>query len=223
HHENLAAMLSRSTKKQFSASDLPFEDIEFTEDQKAVQFEIEKEQWTCTLSDYVCKSHPVNPDEALSPDKKWAAYVKDHNLYVRNLSSGTSVPLTQDGIAGWDYATPLPELRLLVEQGTEDIKQPAAVFWSPDSKKLVTYRIDSRTSGRFTSVQFVPPDQLRPKAYSVVYPLPGEVLATAVPIIFDLRSQKRIDVKTSPLQLPFQDRPGFEWSPDNTQILYDYE
>jgi dipeptidyl-peptidase 4 len=222
-HERLAAALSRSTKKQFSASDLPFDAIEFTDDRKAVQFEIEKDQWTCTLSDYVCKSRPVNPDEALSPDKKWAAYVKDHNLYVRNLSSGTSVPLTEDGIAGWDYATPLPELRLLVEQGTEDIKQPAAVFWSPDSKKLVTYRIDSRTSGRFTSVQFVPPDQLRPKAYSVVYPLPGEILAKAQPIIFDIQSGKRIDLKTAPQELSFQDGPGFEWFPDSKAIVYDYD
>src|SRR6266446_1495247 len=96
--------------------------------------------------------------------------------------------------------TPLlsPSLRVMVDQGTEDIKQPAAVFWSPDSKKLVTYRIDSRTSGRFTSIQFVPPDQLRPKAYSVVYPLPGEILAKAQPIIFDIQSGKRIDVKAAP-------------------------
>ena len=63
----------------------------------------------------------------------------------------------------------------MVDQGTEDVKQPAAVFWSPDSSKLITYRIDSRNSGRFTSLQFVPPDQLRPRAFTYVYPLPGEI------------------------------------------------
>src|SRR5205823_6157487 len=162
-------------------------------------------------------------DEALSPDKKWNALVKDHNLYVRNVSTGTTTQLTQDGMAGWDYATPLPALRLLVEQGTEDVKQPASVFWSPDSTKLITYLTDSRNSGRFTSIQYVPPVQLRPKAYSVVYPLPGEVLAKSEPIIFDIQSGKRIDVKSPPIDLPFQDGPGFEWTPDNKTIFYDYD
>ena len=223
-HEKLAAALSRNTKTEYSASDLPFDTIEFADDHKSIRFQIDKVQWTCTLNEYDCKrDEGQSADDVLSPDKKWNAFVKDHNLFLKNISTGMTVQLTQDGIGGWDYPTPLPALRLLVEQGTEDIKQRAGVFWSPDSTKLVTYRIDSRNSGRFTSIQFVPPDQLRPKAYTVVYPLPGEVLATAVPIIFDLRSQKRIDVKTSPLQLPFQDSPGFEWSPDNKQIFYDYE
>lgn len=222
--EKLAAALARLTKREYSATDLPFDTIEFTDDQKAIRFQIEKSGWTCTLSDSDCKPEPTeDSDEAHSPDKKWSAFVKDHNLYVRNVSTGTTVPLTQDGVAGWEYATPLPALSLLVEQGTEDVKQPAAVFWSPDSSKLITYRTDSRNSGRFTSIQFVPPGQLRPKAYTVVYPLPGEVLAKSEPIIFDIPSGKRIDVKSPPIELPFQDGPGFEWSPDNKAIFYDYD
>jgi dipeptidyl-peptidase-4 len=223
-HEKLAAALARLTKREFSATDLPFDAIEFTDDQKAVRFQIEKSRWTCTLSDYDCKLEAAeDSNEALSPDKKWNASVKDHNLYVRNVLTGATVQLTQDGVAGWDYATPLPALRLLVEQGTEDVKQPAAVFWSPDSSKLITYRTDSRNSGQFTSIQFVPPDQLRPKTYTVVYPLPGEVLAKSEPIVFDIQSGKRTDVKSPPIELPFQDGPGFEWSPDNKTIFYDYD
>jgi dipeptidyl aminopeptidase/acylaminoacyl peptidase len=110
----------------------------------------------------------------------------------------------------------------MVDQRTEEVKQAAAVFWSPDSSKLVTYRIDSRNSGRFTSLQFVPPDQLRPRAFTYVYPLPGEVLAKAVPIIFDIQSGKRIDVQAS-IDLPFQDGPGFDWFPDSQSFYYDYD
>ena len=65
---------------------------------------------------------------------------------------------------------------MFVAQGTQDLKQRPAVFWSPDSSKLVTYRTDTRSVGRFANLQFVPPGQLRPKVFSVVYPLPGEVL-----------------------------------------------
>jgi dipeptidyl-peptidase-4 len=220
-HAKLAAALSRASKHEYQPTELPLEELEFG-DPKAIRFQVAKGLWTCTLSDYQCKQSPAgNPNDALSPDKKWAAYVEDHNLYVRNVSTGAVSKLTEDGIRGWDYATPLPSLRLLVEQGTEDVRQPAAVFWSPDSSKLITYRIDSRNAGRFTSLQFVPPDQLRPKAFSYVYPLPGEVLAKAEPILFHIQSGKRIEVKTEAIELPFQEGPEFEWFPDGKSVHYD--
>src|SRR5579859_8136318 len=98
-----------------------------------------------------------------------------------------NLQLTRDGQQGWGYATPIPSLRPMVAQGTQDPKQRPAVFWSPDSSKLVTYRMDTRNAGRFTNMQFVPPGQLRPRAFSVVYPLPGEALPKAEPIIINVR------------------------------------
>jgi dipeptidyl-peptidase 4 len=221
----LSAKLSQATKRQIDPFDLPFSDFEFVENEKAIRFSMDDTEWVCQLATYDCKSTPrqENQFETLSPNKRWAAFVKDHNLYLRDVSTGTILQLTQDGISGWDYATPLPSLHLMVDQRTEDVRQPAAVFWSPDSTKFVSYRIDSRNSGRFTSIQFVPPDQLRPRAFTYVYPLPGEVLAKAAPIIFDVQSGKRIEVQTTPLELPFQDGPGFDWFPDGKSFYYDYD
>jgi dipeptidyl-peptidase 4 len=224
-HERLAAGLSRAAKQDYSPSDLPFSEIEFVEKGRAIHFSVADAQWKCSLDTYECQRDepPTKPNEVASPNKRWAAYVKDHNLYLRDVVTGTVLQLTSDGVAGWDYATPLPSLRLMVDQGTEDVKQPAAVFWSPDSSKLITYRLDSRNSGRFTSLQFVPPDQLRPRAFTYVYPLPGEVLAKAEPIIFDIQSGKRIAVQSAPIELPFQDGPGFDWFPDGKSFHYDYD
>lgn len=225
-HARLAAALSQSAKREYTASDLPFSEFEFVDQAKAIGFKVDNQQWTCSLASYDCKSEPspaADPNEVLSPNKRWAAFVRDHNLFLRDTSTGTELQLTRDGMVSWDYATPLPSLRLMTDQGTEDVKQPAAVFWSPDSSKLVTYRIDSRNSGRFTSVQFVPPHQLRPKAFTYVYPLPGEVLAKAEPIIFDIQSGQRIDVKSASIELPFQDGPGFDWFPDSESFYYDYD
>jgi dipeptidyl-peptidase 4 len=222
----LAAKLSQAAKRQLDPSDLPFSDIEFVDNEKAIRFSIDDAQWVCQLATYDCKSDPqqlANPFETLSPNKRWAAFVKDDNLYLRDTSTGTLLQLTQDGVPGWNYATPLPSLRLMVDQRTENVHQPAAVFWSPDSTKFVTYRIDSRNAGRFTSIQFVPPDQLRPRAFTYVYPLPGEVLAKAEPIIFDIQSGKRIEVQTAPLELPFQDGPSFDWFPNGKSLYYDYD
>ncbi|HUA16841.1 MAG TPA: DPP IV N-terminal domain-containing protein [Verrucomicrobiae bacterium] len=225
-HARLAAALSHDAKSQYTATDLPFSEFDFVDQGKAIRFDADNKRWTCSIESYQCQSNPPepsHPNETLSPNQRWAAFVREHNLFLRDVSTGTELQLTHDGVAGWDYATPLPSLRLMVDQGTEDVKQPAAVFWAPDSSKMVTYRIDSRNSGRFTSLQFVPPDQLRPKAFTYVYPLPGEVLAKAEPIIFDIQSGKRIDVEAASIELPFQDGPDFDWFPDSKSFYYDYD
>jgi len=181
-HTKLAASLSRAAKREYSATQLPFDTFEFAKDGQSINFQLEGALWTCALEKYECKKSSdaqAGPYEDFSPSGAWAAYVEDHNLYVRDVSTGSVQQLTRDGEPGWDYATPIPSLRPMVTQGTEDVKQRPAVFWSPDSSKLVTYRLDSRNAGHFTTLQFVPSNQLRPKAYAVVYPLPGESLPTA--------------------------------------------
>src|SRR5581483_2922742 len=62
---------------------------------------------------------------------------------------------------------------------------------------------------------------LRPASYSVVYPLPGEALSTAEPIVFEVETRKRTEVKVQPLQMFFQEGPGFRWSHDNLHFTFD--
>jgi dipeptidyl-peptidase 4 len=226
-HARLAEALSHAAKQSYDAGKLPFDTFTFIDKGKGIRFEIESGQWTCNLDTYECKrgEQPAASEqyEERSPDGRWAAYVENHNLLLRDTTTGTVVPLTRDGEPGWDYATPIPSLRPMLAQGTSDVKERPAVFWSPDSSKLITYRIDSRHAGHFTSVQFVPPNQLRPKTFDVVYPLPGEVLPKAEPIVFDVRSLKRVDVKTAALDIAFQGGPFFEWFPDNKRFHYQTE
>jgi dipeptidyl-peptidase 4 len=225
-HTKLAEGLARAAKQRFDAAKLPFDFFDFVDDGKAIRFEIDNTSWTCNLESYECKrgeSSAAEEYESRSPDGRWIAYVENHNLFLRDSTTGTALQLTRDGEPGWDYATPLPSLRAYVTQQTEEVKVRPAVFWAPDSSKFVTYRIDSRNAGRFTSLQFVPPHQLRPQAFSVVYPLPGEVLPKAYPIIFDVRANTRVDVKTPALDIAFQGGPFFEWFPDNKRFHYQTE
>ena len=162
--EKLADSLSHAAHREFKATELPFDSFEFVEDGKAIRFEIESATWTCQLSSYECKSSrgaepggagaaaaglgtPPAPGagdyENRSPNGRWAAYVKDHNLFVRDTSTGATIQLTHDGIPGYDYATPLPDLRVLITQNVpmgEDVCERPDVFWSPDSTKFVTVR-----------------------------------------------------------------------------------
>ena len=182
--ERLATALSKVPKRDYKPTELPFDTLEFSEDGKSIRFHIESTFWSCNIETYECKEPrelAVGPYEEASPSKEWIAYVKDFNLYVRYVPTGAIVQLTRDGESGWEYATEITSLRPMVAQETQNPKQRPAVFWSPDSSKLVTYRMDTRNAGRFTNLQFVPPDQLRPRAFSVVYPLPGEALPKAEP------------------------------------------
>ncbi|HEV2315721.1 MAG TPA: DPP IV N-terminal domain-containing protein [Candidatus Acidoferrales bacterium] len=227
-HARLAEALSRASRQPYDAAHLPFFSFEYTDKETAIRFQIEDAEWTCKLTNYECtksSSPKEDPYENVSPDGRWAAYLKDHNLFLRDTSTGEIVQLTRDGVPGWDYATPLPDLRTLVTEGIqrgEDAKTRPDLFWSPDSSKLITFRIDSRSAGRFTTLQFVPPGQLRPKAYDYVYPLPGEALPHAQVMVFDVLSGKRVDVKTAPLDLEFQGGPGYSrWFPDNKSFFYE--
>jgi len=222
-HARLATALSKKIKREYKPSELPFEVFDFSEDAKSIHFQTETASWDCNLESYECQpSHEpaVGPYEMASPDKQWMAFVENFNLNLRYVPTGEIVQLTRDGQPGWDYATPIPSLRLMVAQGTQDVKQRPAVFWSPDSSKLVTYRMDTRAVGRFANLQFVPPGQLRPKAFTVVYPLPGEVLPKAEPIIFDAHTGKRTEVKTDPIEMQFQGGPHFDWFPNSKALHY---
>ncbi len=223
-HERLAAALTKEAKREVQPTELPFDTFDYTKGGKSISFQVDGTPWTCQIENYECKKAPepaAGQYEEASPNKEWVAYVKEHDLYLRYAPTGEIVRLTHDGEASWDYATPIPSLRPMIAQGTQDVKQRPAVFWSPDSSKLVTYRMDTRNAGRFTNLQFVPAGQLRPKAFTVVYPLPGEVLPKANPIIFDVQKSKRIDVKAASLEVQFQGGPGFEWFPDSKTIYYE--
>jgi dipeptidyl-peptidase-4 len=139
-HTRLAASLSKALPREVQSTELPFDSIGFSDDGKSVSFQIEGAPWFCSLEDYECKRGPesvAGQYEEASPNKEWVAYVKDHELYIRYVSTGEVVRLTRDGEASYDYATPIPSLRPMVAQGTEDLRQRPAVFWSPDSSKLI--------------------------------------------------------------------------------------
>src|SRR5699024_10447769 len=96
-------------------------------------------------------------------------------------------------------------LELMVRQGVADgadAAQAPAVFWSPDSRRLVTYRMNTRDAGHLESMQYVPDGQVRPRTYRYIYPLPGEKLPTARPVVFQVGKRiRRIDVDTAPLEV----------------------
>ena len=149
------------------------------------------------------------------------AFVRDHNLWVRVLEPASRFPLSRDGERYYDYAMPLPSPTLMVAQGTEDVVQAPAVFWSPDSTRIATYVMDQRNFPRLTITQSAPPDQFRPKYFSYAYPLPVDFdLPTAKLVSFDVPRRKQITVWAKPLNQLYYGGPALEWSADSRRFTY---
>ena len=221
-HAKLAAGLSRAAHREYAATSLPFDDLELSADEATISFEADGVGWKCVLVSGECAKDATRAKKpsGLSPDGRWVAFVRDYNLWVRSIATGQEVALTHDGAKDYDYATELPEGKFLIEQARTGVAAPVQVFWSPDSTRLVTYRMDSRYAGRFTTIQSVPPDRLRPVAYTYVYQLPGEWLPRAEPLVFEVESGKRVPLQTAPIEMEFQGGPSFDWSADGKRIFF---
>lgn len=102
------------------------------------------------------------PNEFLSPDGKRAAFIRDFNLWLRNTTNDAEVQLTFDGQEHYGYAT----------NSAGWIQDPGPVLlWSPDSKKIATFRQDSREVKTLTLVETAVG---RGDVKTWKYPLPGD-------------------------------------------------
>ena len=108
------------------------------------------------------RPQPATRPESRSPDGKRAAYIRDYNLWVRNIATGHETQLTTDGQKDFGYATD--------NAGWIKSDRPV-LLWSPDSRKIATFQQDDRPVGEMylVTTKVGHPDLQRWK-----YPLPGD-------------------------------------------------
>ena len=141
----------------------------------------------CTARDKMLKTG--NEPGALSPDGKLLAFVRDWNLWVRDLATGKETQLTTDGTKDYGYAT----------QNAGWIHGSGAIVrWSPDSKKIATYRQDQREVGEMYTVDT---RVGHPKLDAWKYPLPGDDKVFMIePVVIDVAANKMVRLKMAPEQ-----------------------
>src|SRR5260221_1621324 len=82
-HSRLAKLLTDSLKKEIKATDLPFYSVRYI-DKSHLEFTTEGRDFSLDINTYTLspkKKEEENPMEKKSPDGKWIAYSKEHNLY----------------------------------------------------------------------------------------------------------------------------------------------
>jgi dipeptidyl aminopeptidase/acylaminoacyl peptidase len=232
----LAAALSTATGKQYEGLMLPFETFAYSADGKAVIFRADGKQWKCDLQSYQCvpdtekvaggmagvgsgrrfRGGPQN--EVLSPDGKKAAFIRDWNLWVRNVATKKETQLTIDGVENYGYATDNAGWK----QGDGPILR-----WSPDSKKIATFKQDQR---KVSDMYLVATNVGKPTLKSWKYPLPGDKdipMIHRVIINVDQPKLIAIDVPADPHRATLSDDisssgtfDDVDWSEDGNQLAF---
>jgi dipeptidyl-peptidase 4 len=111
---------------------------------------------------------PKPPPYNLSPDKSKGAFLRDWNLWVRDMATGAETQLTTDGVKDFGYAT---------DNAGWKHSDAAIVLWSPDSKKIATFQQDQRLTGE---MYLVPVSNSHPKLEAWKYPLVGDTNVTMI-------------------------------------------
>ena len=142
-HEQIANVLNAVSGEAFESLSLPLNglslegnDLEATVGPPG--------HFRCNLTEYSCESVAVTPGptvsrlEVVSPDARNAVFIRDHNLWVRDLGTGDESALTTDGVEDFGYGTN--------NAGWTRSDRPI-LKWSPDSRKIATFRHDARGVG----------------------------------------------------------------------------
>jgi dipeptidyl-peptidase 4 len=126
---------------------------------------------------------------ARSPDGMQEAFIRDWNLWVRDVATGKEAALTTDGVKDFGYATD--------NAGWQRSDHPI-VRWSLDSKQIATFQQDQREVG---DMYLVDTKVGHPTLQAWKYPLPGDkVVAMIQRVIIDVAARKVIRLQMPPDQ-----------------------
>lgn len=200
-HQKLAAALSTATGSSYEANKLPFQSIGFAADGKSITFSANEKRWQ-----YELETNQLNPSTAstdvpagqargrmggangvTSPDGTKTVFIKDWNLWVRDVASKKETQLTTDGVKDYGYAT---------DNAGWTMSDGPIVRWSPDSKKVATFQQDQR---KVSDMYLVTTNVGAPVLKAWKYPLPGDkVIATIRRVIIDVENAKVISLQIPP-------------------------
>ena len=160
-----------------------------------------------------------NSYEILSPNREFAAYIDNFNLWVRNTKTDKRFQLTFDGFNNYGYSTN--------NAGWKKSKSPV-LKWSPDSKKIATFRQDAREVGE---MYLTSTNVGHPKLEAWKYALPGDDKIFEIErLIIDVKSRKIIklninnDFQRSTTTDHIAGRDGefldTQWSDDSSKLAF---
>ena len=234
----IASALSAAAGHQYDAMHLPFRTFELSPDGKIITVSVDRRRWACNPETGRCdaavddreaasgvrgtnaQGQPAaQPPAVVSPDGKRAAFIRDYNLWVRDIATGKETQLTRDGIKDYGYAT---------DNAGWIHSDRAILLWSPDSKKIATFQQDQRNVGDMYLVSTVAGHPVL-KAWK--YPLPGDSIVSMIErVIIDVDGAKVTRLQMPPDQhrstlcdhvaCRGSEWTDVEWYPDGSHLAF---
>lgn len=136
-----------------------------------------------------------------SPDEKWTAFVRDHNVFVRSEPDGAETQLSSDGAESNSY---------------EHLE------WSPDSRSLVAWRVEPEDIGLVYLVQSSPPGGGRAVMRQRPYAQAGDKFPKYELNIFDVGSHKQTKPEVDRYEHEYE-LPQIHWMRDKRHFAWQQE
>jgi dipeptidyl aminopeptidase/acylaminoacyl peptidase len=229
----LAAALSKATSKTYTAQKLPFQFIVPSADGKSISFSADNKKWKYDLKsnevtvDTSATTTPAQPmmtgrraggNDVYSPDGKKAVFIKNWNLWVRDVASKKETQLTTDGIENFGYAT---------DNAGWSMSERPVVRWSPDSKKVATFQQDQRKA---SDMYLVTTNVGKPNLKAWKYPLPGDKEIVMIHrVVIDVENPKviRFQIPPDPHRASLSDDisssgtfDDIDWKADGSELAF---
>ena len=152
---------------------------------------------------YSEKSPAIDPK--LSPDNKYVSYVKDNDLYLKEIKNGKEIRLTKR--ENQNIKNGLGEFVALEEMG-----RSTAYWWSPDSTKIVYLKIDEADVKEYPLLYYKDENSAYPELYREKYPAAGTPNAKVEINLIDIDSKgiKTVFKEDSDYYIP-----SLIWARDN--------
>ncbi|MFT4257284.1 MAG: DPP IV N-terminal domain-containing protein [Pseudoxanthomonas sp.] len=185
-HAALAKALGKADGKPARTEKLPVTALKLLDDGRV--------EVTAAASRFACKGKTctAQPEAekqkepgVASPDGKREAFIRDWNLWVRDLASGAETQLTTDGVADYGYAT---------DNAGWQHSDKAVLLWSPDSSRIATFRQDQR---KVADMVLVGTNAGAPQVERWKYPLAGaEHVIMIERVVIDVAAKQVLRLKT---------------------------
>jgi dipeptidyl aminopeptidase/acylaminoacyl peptidase len=191
----LAAALTEATGKPVDAEKLPVSKYATRSDGR-IDVVVHDKHYVCNLA----AATPSCVDRAtllktgkepgvLSPDGKNQVFIRDWNLWLRDVATGKETQLTTDGVENFGYAT---------DNAGWKHTDKAILEWSPDSKQIATFQQDQRKTGE---MYLIKTKVGHPELLKWKYPLVGDKHVTMIErVIIDLPTHTVVRLQMPPDQ-----------------------
>ncbi len=140
-------------------------------------------------------------DPVPSPSGDFSAFIKNHNVYIQEKGTKKETQLSFDGSKGFYYSP--------------------HILWSPDSKKIMAYKLRPHEEHKVYFVKSSPEDQLQPELENRNYLKPGDQVDYKSPQVFIVATKENIEVPTALFDQQYSIN-NFKWLDDSSAFTFEY-